>query len=114
MLIKRKVKIKNNDNEIVILHDGRMNVENTAKYIDCSLSQLRKYMMIGIAPSHFRIVNKIYFYKDDIDKWMELNKMSPTFTRNRLKALKKQADERAKIDVDSLYQEIEKVIGGGL
>ena len=45
---------------------------------------------------------------------MELNKMSPTFTRNRLKALKKQADERAKIDVDSLYQEIEKVIGGGL
>lgn len=85
----KKYKVKKHSlDEINILPDGRMSVRDAAKYIDCSEASLRGYMMTGISPAYFKLVSKTYFYKDDIDKWIELQRMSPSFTKNRIKSLK--------------------------
>jgi hypothetical protein len=82
--------IKQKDiSEITITHDGRMTLSNAAKYIDCSAHSLRLYMSLGIAPAYFSIVNKVYFYKKDIDEWLELQKISPAFAKSRIASQKK-------------------------
>ena len=85
----RKYKIRHKSLEdINILPDGRMSVKDAARYIDCSEASLRGYMMMGIAPAYSKVVNKTYFYKDDVDMWLELQKVSSTFCKNRMTSIK--------------------------
>ena len=88
MKVSCKKRINIEDLDINVLHDGRMDVKNTAKYLDCAPNTLRRYMAMGVSPPYVKIVTRIFFYKNEVDKWVESQIENPAIMKARLKKLK--------------------------
>ena len=56
--------------EVMILPDGRMDTENAARYLDLSKKTLAMKRSQGTGPVYIKR-GKIFYYKDDLDKWMK-------------------------------------------
>lgn len=77
------------DPSISLTPDGRMTLKDAAHFIGCCCTTLRKNMALGIAPAHFKVVGKIFFYKQDIENWIEMQRLAPSFTKSRISIQRK-------------------------
>jgi hypothetical protein len=55
--------------EVEILPDGRMDGDNTALYIDSSPKTLAMLRSQGKGPAFVKL-GKIYYFKEDVDRWI--------------------------------------------
>jgi len=60
-------------NAIEVLPDGRMDTENTARYIGRKLKTLAQWRVNGCGPDFVKC-GRIYYYKDDVDRWLKANR----------------------------------------
>lgn len=82
-------RIKPLEEEIIVLPDGRMTMKDACKYIGCSRSFLVKAVNLGTGPTMQKVLNKIFFNKLDIDRWIEQQKV----TSMMVKASKSKEDK---------------------
>lgn len=61
--------------EICILPDGRLTLENAAKYIGIKPITLRVLIQKKKSPTYIK-PGRIYFYKEDIDDWLKSFKIN--------------------------------------
>jgi hypothetical protein len=57
--------------DISILPDGRIDIKNAAKLIGVKPKSLSVILHRAGMPPHVKILGKIYFYYDDIVKWLK-------------------------------------------
>ena len=87
--------MSNNISQEIIdtLPDGRMSIKNASKYIGCSRQHLMKCINLGVGPALYKVVNTLYIYKNDIDKWIELQKVQSTMFSGRKIVQKRRQDD---------------------
>ena len=79
--------------KVDILEDGRMSIRNAAKYIGCSRQHLMKCINLGLGPALYRVVNTLYIKKQDIDQWIELQKVQSTLFTGRREIQKRRNED---------------------
>ncbi len=57
--------------EVKTLPDGRMNKNQAAKYIGVARGTLERYIRDGIGPRVTKLGGAVWFFKADIDAWIE-------------------------------------------
>ena len=57
--------------ELNIYPDGRMDPYNCAKYLGMTVNSLATFRSQGIGPKFIKFHNKIFYYKNDVDDWLQ-------------------------------------------
>ena len=57
--------------KVDILPDGRMDRANAAVYLGLSYGTLKNWPKRGWGPPYVRLGHKAFYYKDDLDWWIE-------------------------------------------
>lgn len=56
--------------EIEMLPDGRMDAENTGLYLDTATKTLAMWRCQGTGPTFTKRGGRIFYWKNDLDKWI--------------------------------------------
>ena len=70
--------------EVEILPDGRLTTENASLYLGISKKTLAIYRCNGTSPEFIKIGNKIFYYKEALDKWISKHKACTSTVQARL------------------------------
>jgi len=57
---------------VTILPDGRLDTRNAADYIGRKLKTLAQWRSNGVGPVFIKR-GRVYYYKDDLDKWLNMD-----------------------------------------
>lgn len=60
--------------------DGRryLSEKQTAEYLGLSIKTLQRYRIRGIGPKYIKCVGRVLYDRQDIDSWMEQQKVTST------------------------------------
>ncbi len=65
------------NSEIKLLPDGRMDAKHAAVYVGLSDRTLATMRSQGAGPVYYKR-GRIFYFKEDLDKWIEAGKQLPT------------------------------------
>lgn len=56
-----------------IYPDGRMDSKNTSLYLGLAVKTLAQMRCDGVGPSFVKLGNRVFYFKDDVDLWINKN-----------------------------------------
>ncbi|HEY9886506.1 MAG TPA: helix-turn-helix domain-containing protein [Vampirovibrionales bacterium] len=72
------------EKEIEIYPDGRLDTNNAARYLEKSVKTLAIWRSQGISPKFKKIRGRVFYYKSDLDEWLDSFKRCTSTAQARL------------------------------
>jgi hypothetical protein len=71
--------------EIQIYPDGRMDVENAAKYLGVSKKSLDMWRCKGTSPKFIKRGRRVFYFQKDLDIWLNESELFTSTSQARLR-----------------------------